>query len=90
MKPIVGSGEDVARAVAKGEAELGITLNSEMAVVPGVDFGGSLPGEMQLEIIGYGIVTTAARNPDAARALIDFMLTPNARRVMREGGIDAP
>lgn len=87
-KAIVGSGEDVALAVAKREADIGMTLNSEIAAVRGVDIAGNLPAAMQLRIIGYGVVTNATHYPDAGRALIDFMLSLDAKRIMQAGGID--
>src|SRR4029077_17427799 len=41
-------GSEVADAVAKGEAELGITFTSEMVPNKGVKLGGLLPDSIQL------------------------------------------
>src|SRR5205809_5590151 len=42
-KLILGPGSDVAEAVARGEADLGVTLISEILPVTGVALGGELP-----------------------------------------------
>jgi molybdate transport system substrate-binding protein len=88
IKPIAGSGEDVARAVSKGEAEVGISLASEIAAVPEAAYAGPLPVEMQLDIVRYGVVLSKSSEKKAARAFIEFLATPEARKVMKEKGID--
>jgi molybdate transport system substrate-binding protein len=40
-------GHDVAGRVARGEAEIGVTIISEIAAVPGVALGAPLPAELQ-------------------------------------------
>jgi len=55
-----------AEFVARGEAELGVQLISEIVSVPGAELLGPLPTELQtMNVISAGIVTTA-REPDAA------------------------
>ena len=88
VKPIVGSGEDVARAVANGEAEFGITLASEIASVPGVEVVGALPQYMQLSVVAYGIQLKRSNAPAVARGFIDFLLSPEAKAIMRRKGVE--
>src|SRR5438270_7500514 len=67
-----------AEIVARGEAELGIQLISEIVSVPGAELLGPLPGELQaMNVIFAGIVTTASE-PDAARVLFKFLTSPAA------------
>ncbi len=88
VKPIVGSGEDVARAVANGEAEIGITLASEIASVQGVDVVGALPSDMQLSAIAFGVQLNRSKEPVAGKAFIEFLLSPEAKAAMKRKGVE--
>jgi len=77
-----------AEIVARGEAELGIQLISEIVSVPGAELLGPLPGELQaFNVIRAGIVT-AAREPDAAKALFRFLTSPAAAGVIKATGME--
>src|SRR2546423_12323521 len=67
------SGEPVAAVVARGEAEIGFQQVSELIHVPGVTFVGPLPAELQPGFSFAGAVTTKAREPEAAAALLRFL-----------------
>jgi molybdate transport system substrate-binding protein len=72
-----------AEIVARGEAELGIQLISEIVSVPGAELLGPLPEELQaMTEIWAGIVTTASE-PDAARVLLKFLTSPAAIPVIK-------
>jgi hypothetical protein len=45
-KLILGPGSEVAETVARGEADLGVTLISEILPVTGVALGGELPSNI--------------------------------------------
>lgn len=87
-KVMVQGGRAVVEAVAKGEADLGITLTSEIAAAPGVELAGVLPSEMQLIIVGYGVLVSGTKEPNAAKSLIDFMTSSEAKKIMKEKGVD--
>jgi molybdate transport system substrate-binding protein len=77
-----------AELVARGEAELGIQLISEIVSVPGAELLGPLPAELQaMNVISAGIVTTASE-PDAARALLKFLTSPAAAAVIKATGME--
>ena len=77
-----------AEIVARGEAELGIQLISEIVSVPGAELLGPLPAELQaMNVISAGIVTTASE-PDAARALFKFLTSPAAAAVIKATGME--
>jgi molybdate transport system substrate-binding protein len=81
------SGEPVAAVVARGEAELGFQQVSELIHTPGVSFIGTLPPELQPQINFTGAVTRDARQPEAARALIRFLSSPDAAGVITRAGL---
>ena len=81
------SGEPVAAVVARGEAELGFQQVSELIHVPGVDFVGTLPAEIQPGLSFAGAITSAARQPQAAGALIRFLASPEARPTIVKAGL---
>ena len=77
-----------AEIVARGEAELGIQLISEIVSVPGAELLGPLPAELQaMTAISAGIVVTAT-DPDAARVLFKFLTSPAAATVIKTTGME--
>jgi len=77
-----------AEIVARGEAELGIQLISEIVSVPGAELLGPLPGELQaMNVILAGIVMNA-READAARALFKFLTSPAAAEAIKKAGME--
>ena len=84
------SGEPVAAVVARGEAEIGFQQVSELLHVPGVTFVGAVPSELQPGFVFAGAVTTAARQPDAAVALLRFLASPAVTSTLAKSGLAAP
>jgi molybdate transport system substrate-binding protein len=81
------SGEPVAAVVARGEAEIGFQQVAELIHVPGVDFVGTLPKDVQPEIFFAGAITKDAREPEAAMALLRFLTAPEAEPVIQKAGL---
>jgi molybdate transport system substrate-binding protein len=81
------SGEPVAAVVARGEAEIGFQQVSELLHVPGVTVVGTLPSEIQPMVFFAGALTTTAQQPEAARALIRFLASPEAAPVISKAGL---
>ena len=84
------SGEPVAAVVARGEAEIGFQQVSELIHVPGVDFVGALPAELQPGFTFAGAVTANAKQPEAAGALLKFLASPEAAPVLLNKGLAPP
>ena len=84
------SGEPVAAVVARGEAEIGFQQVSELIHVPGVTFAGALPDELQPGFAFAGAITGAAREPEAAAALLRFLSSPEAVPVLLKAGLAPP
>lgn len=74
---------DTMRTVASGEAEFGITFLNEMED-PGIDVVGPLPKEISDPLVLVGFVSAHTKNPEATRALLDYLSSPEAARVYRE------
>ena len=81
------SGEPVAAVVARGEAEIGFQQVSELIRVPGVTFVGSIPAELQPGFSFAGALTSAARQPEAAAALLRFLGSPEAAPEISKAGL---
>ena len=81
------SGEPVAAVVARGEAEIGFQQVSELINVPGVTFVGEIPSELQPDVSFAGALTSTVQQPDAARALIRFLASPEAAPAILKAGL---
>lgn len=82
------SGVAVGSIIANGEAEIGFQQVSELIHFPGISFIGPLPAEMQQVTVFSGGIHTAAREPDAAKALVKFLTTPAAAPTIRKHGME--
>ena len=81
------SGEPVAAVVARGEAEIGFQQVSELIHVAGVSYVGTIPAELQPGHTFAGAVTSHARQPEAARALLKFLSSSEAAPVIVKAGL---
>lgn len=84
------SGEPVAAVVARGELEIGFQQVSEIIHVPGVTFLGTIPAELDPGFSFAGAITSNARQPDAARALLRFLSSPEAAQTITTAGLTPP
>ena len=76
--------------VSSGEAEIGLQQVSELMSNPDVDVIGMLPAELQ-QITTYSAgVTASAKEPEAAKALIQALTAPAAVPVFKAKGLDPP
>ena len=84
------SGEPVAVVVARGELEIGFQQVSELIDIPGVTFVGAIPSELQPGFSFAGAITAAAQQPDAARALLRFLASPESASTILKAGLTPP
>lgn len=82
-----GSGP-ATESVAEGKAQFVITLFSEIVPIHGVEILGPLPGEYQSDIRFSAAASTAAKDPDAAKALIAFLAGPKVTAALKAKGLD--
>ncbi len=80
--------EPVGAVVARGDAEIGFQQISELLPVPGIDYVGPLPGEVQKVTVFSAGVAMGAKNPTAARALIKFLASPAVAPAIAKSGLE--
>jgi molybdate transport system substrate-binding protein len=76
----------IAPAVAKGEAELGVFLTNVL-IAPGVELAGPFPAELQQELVFTSAIAADTREGTAAKAFIDYLKTPAATATIKAGGM---
>ncbi len=84
------SGEAVAAVIARGDAEIGFQQLSELMHVPGVTFVAAIPAELQPGFSFAGVITRNAEQPEAAKALIRFLASPEAAPALASAGLTLP
>jgi molybdate transport system substrate-binding protein len=75
-------------AVANGDVEIAMTQISEILPYPGVELAGPLPPDIQTYTTFAGGISAAAKNVEAAAALIKFLTTPDAKAVIKAKGME--
>ncbi len=80
--------ERVGAVVARGEAELGFQQISELLAVRGIDYVGPLPSELQRVSVFSAGVASHSRHAAAARALIQFLASPEAAPAVLKTGLE--
>jgi molybdate transport system substrate-binding protein len=80
----------VSQSVAEGQADMVLTLISEILPVHGVQFLGPLPRELQ----GYTVLTAGAgaqaKDADAARAAVKFLTGSSIQPILKAKGMEPP
>ena len=79
---------EVGVLVANGEAEIGVHVIQELIPVAGIDLVGPLPGDLQNTIVFSAAIITGAKDATAAKALVDFLRTPDSAKVIKAKGMD--
>jgi molybdate transport system substrate-binding protein len=81
-------GIPVGSLVAKGEVELGFQQLSELLHVEGIAVVGPLPPSVQIVTRFSAGICASSRQRDAARAFIDFIVSPSAEQAKRQQGME--
>lgn len=89
-KATLGSGGYVVAPVGKGEIELGVHQITEILPVPGVKLVGPLPPALQKWTTYTAVAMPGSKSPDAARALVAFLTSADARAIFAPKGFSAP
>jgi molybdate transport system substrate-binding protein len=80
--------EPVGQVVARGEAEIGMQQVSEMLPVPGIDIVGPIPRELQKITVFSAALGAHAKEPEAGKALIRFLTSPEAAAAIKASGME--
>jgi hypothetical protein len=74
----------VSELVAGGEVELGRVVITQILATPGAELVGPLPAELTVTTKFGGAVSTTSIAPEAANALLQFLRSEEAIKVMRK------
>jgi molybdate transport system substrate-binding protein len=78
----------VGSIIASGEAEIGFQQVSELIHVPGIDFIGPLPADVQKITVFSAGIHSGAKEPEAAKGLVKFLTAPAAAPVFKKHGLE--
>ena len=87
-KTILTNGGPVAEALARGDFEIGIQQTNIMVGVPGTEYVGPLPGTLNKACPSSVALLTSSKEPDAARAMIKFMVSAEAAPLLRKTHVE--
>ena len=80
--------ERVGSVVARGEAEIGFQQVSELLPIEGIDYVGTIPEAVQQPTIFSAGLAADAREPEAARAFIRYLASPDAAPALTRTGLE--
>ena len=86
LKPMAA--EDCVEVVARGEADLVVVVATRMVGVPGIDVVGPIPDALQTKIGFAAGLSISTQEPDAAKALIRYLNSPQAAPTLRSKGVE--
>src|ERR1700716_703846 len=78
----------VGEIVAHGEAEIGFQQISELKPVAGIDIVGPLPDALQKITVFSAGIASVSKEPEAGKALIQFLASPAARPTIVNSGME--
>ena len=77
---------NIAKAVAAGDAELGVFLANTL-IAPGVEPPVMFPPELQQDLVFTGAVSADSKNADAAKALLSYLKSPAGIAIIKAKGM---
>jgi molybdate transport system substrate-binding protein len=78
----------IVATVATGEVEIAIRPVSELVNVPGIDFVGPVPEEVQYLSMFSAAIVAGSKQVDAGQRLIHFLGSEAAEAAIRRSGMD--
>ena len=86
LKPMAA--EDTVEVVARGEADMVVVVATRITGVAGVDVVGPIPEQLQTKIGFAAGLSASAKEPDAAKALIRYLSSPQAAPTLKAKGVE--
>jgi len=80
--------EPVGAVVARGDAEVGFQQMSELKAVRGIEIVGALPASAQKVTVFSAGIVAGAKEPVAAKALVDFLASPPSAEAITKSGME--
>ena len=84
----VAGAAGIAQAIAETDVNVSLNQLQEFAPVAGMEIVGPLPGDLELTILFSAVIMGSAKNVDAARALVNFLRTPDAALAIKAKGLE--
>ena len=81
-------GSRVGTLIAEGKAAIGVQQITELLQIPGIDFIGPLPKELQANIVYATATPTSAKEKVGAAALVKFLSSEPALPVIKKVGLE--
>lgn len=75
-------------AVAKGDAEIAVQPVSELLHVPGTQFVGTIPAELQYISVFSAAIVRVSKEPEAAKQLLAFLTSEKAKAAIKKSGME--
>jgi ABC-type molybdate transport system substrate-binding protein len=85
---VIEAYERVGDALARGDIDIGFQQVSELKPVPGITIVAPLPEGAQEVTIFAAAIPKGAKNPEAARRLIQFLSSPAVASIIRDTGLE--
>lgn len=82
------AGGFIAKAVADGAADLGLTTIPTILETAGVEFAGPFPAALQFYVSLSAGISTASTRQNSAKALLRYFAAPGVIEMMRVKGLD--
>jgi molybdate transport system substrate-binding protein len=83
-----GRNQNVANVLRRGDADLGFQQVSELIDEKGIDLVGPIPRDLQEITVWSAGLYRDAREPDRAKALVQFIKSPEAAAVIHKHGLE--
>jgi molybdate transport system substrate-binding protein len=98
LYPQLGIADDMARkttmsgatSVANGDADISIQPISELLPVKGIEIVGKIPDDVQYAAVFSTALVSGSQESDAARRLIAFLTSEEAKAAIRTSGMEPP
>src|SRR4051812_47984575 len=81
-------GQRVGTLIAEGKAEIGVQQITELLLIPGIDYIGPLPKELQATIVYSTATPVNAKENAGAAALVSFIKSEAAVAPIKKLGLD--
>ena len=81
-------GAILSQPVIDGKADIVFSLASELIPVKGMEYAGHLPSGADIVLNYVAAIHTAAPQPEAAKALLRFLTTPDSVKVLKQTGLE--
>ena len=85
---IPSRGTEAVAMVARGDVVLAVQPVSEILNVPGVEFAGTIPTDLQHATVYAAAIVVGSKEPAASKRLIAFLSSDGATAAIRKSGME--